>query len=141
MRAKPPIDEGRINVLPDAECMALLSTTTVGRVAFVNDDGQQLVPVNFALIGASIYFRTLPDGFLSQLAHGHPDVAFGVDHADVYRHGWNVTVKGPAALVEDRVTINTVLSHGRLRPWAGGIRPLVIGVAIRSIAGRSVSAH
>lgn len=98
---------GRIVDLPADECMVLLSTTTIGRVAFVNEDGQQLVPVNFAEIDGVIYFRTVPDGFLAQLAHGHEDVAFGVDyHDDTYRHGWNVTVKGAAALVEDRATIN-----------------------------------
>ena len=131
---------GRIVDLPADECMVLLSTTTIGRVAFVNEDGQQLVPVNFAEIDGVIYFRTMPEGFLAQLAHGHEDVAFGVDyHDDTYRHGWNVTVKGSAALVEDRATINMVLSHGRLRPWAGGVRPLVISISLDSIAGRRVA--
>ena len=72
--------QGSIGELPEEECLALLDTTTVGRIAFVNDEGQQLVPVNFALIDGAIYFRTLPDGFLSGLARGHEDVAFGVDH-------------------------------------------------------------
>lgn len=134
--------EGRISVLPEDECWDLLSTTTVGRIAFVNDEGQQLVPVNFAVIDRAIYFRTLPDGFLAQLARDHDDVAFGVDHhADMYRHGWNVTVKGAASEVEDRATINLVLSHARLRPWAGGTRPMVIRVNIDSIDGRRVSDH
>ncbi len=134
--------QGNISVLPEDECRELLSTTTVGRIAFVNDDGQQLVPVNFVLIDDAIYFRTLSDGFLAQLARNHNDVAFGVDHhADNYRHGWNVTVKGSAAEAEDRATINLVLAHPRLRPWAGGVRPMVIRVNIDSIAGRRVSDH
>jgi nitroimidazol reductase NimA-like FMN-containing flavoprotein (pyridoxamine 5'-phosphate oxidase superfamily) len=133
-------NQGKIGTLPEDECRILLSTTTVGRIAFVNDEGQQLVPVNFAMIDGVIYFRTLPDGFLAQLARGHDDVAFGVDyHTDTYRHGWNVTVKGAASEVDDRATINTVLSHERLRPWAGGVRPMVIRVSIDSIAGRRVS--
>lgn len=126
-------------VLPEEECLALLETTTVGRIAFVNDEGQQLVPVNFALIDGAIYFRTLPEGFLSGLATGHDDVAFGVDHYDVFRTGWNVTVRGSAHAVEDRETINKVLATHRLKPWAGGDRPLVIRVTPRSIAGRRVS--
>ncbi len=141
MDADDTTHEGRISILAHQECMELLSTTTVGRVAFANDEGQQLIPVNFAVIDGTIYFRTLPDGFLAQLARGHSDVAFGVDHTDVYRHGWNVTVKGPATLVQDRATINKVLSHGRLRPWAGGVRPLVIRIEIESIAGRRVAAQ
>ena len=130
---------GSIAELPEHECLALLETTTVGRIAFVNDEGQQLVPVNFALIDGSIYFRTLPDGFLSSLARGHDDVAFGVDHHDVFRDGWNVTVRGAARQVEDRATINKVLSNHRLKPWAGGVRPLVIKITPASIAGRRVS--
>ena len=130
---------GSIAELPEEECLALLETTTVGRIAFVNDEGQQLVPVNFGLIDGAIYFRTLPDGFLSGLARGHDDVAFGVDYYDVFRKGWNVTVRGAAREVEDRATINMVLSHRQLKPWAGGVRPLVIKITPTSIAGRRVS--
>ncbi|KQX76539.1 pyridoxamine 5'-phosphate oxidase family protein [Aeromicrobium sp. Root472D3] len=130
-----------IREIAHQECLELLTTTTVGRVAFVGPDGVELVPVNFALIGGVVYFRTLPDGFLAQLAR-RTRVAFGVDHHDdTYRDGWNVTVKGTASQVEDRATINLVLGHGRLRPWAGGVRPMVVRVEIDSIAGRRVSGH
>lgn len=135
----PPDDSGSIVELPEEECLALLETTTVGRIAFVDDEGQQLVPVNFAVMDGAIYFRTLPDGFLSRLALGHEDVAFGVDHQDIFRDGWNVTVRGAARGVEDRATINAVLSNHRLKPWAGGVRPLVIKITPASIAGRRVS--
>lgn len=130
--------KGSIVELPEDECLALLETTTVGRIAFVDAEGQQLVPINFALIDGAIYFRTLHDGFLSSLAGGHDDVAFGVDYQDVFRVGWNVTVRGSAHEAEDRATINTVLSHSRLQPWAGGVRPLVIKITPASIAGRRV---
>jgi uncharacterized protein len=132
---------GSLVVLSEEECTALLGTATVGRVAFVDDEGQQLIPVNFAFLDGAIYFRTKPDGVLSHLARGHDDVAFGVDHQDVFRVGWNVTVRGPAAEVEDRATINLVLGHNRLRPWAGGVRPLVIKVTPRDIDGRRVSGN
>ncbi|MGA8986954.1 pyridoxamine 5'-phosphate oxidase family protein [Aeromicrobium sp.] len=125
--------------IEDGECRELLTTTTVGHVAFVDDDGQQLIPVNFAYLDGAVYFRTEPGRVLSALARGHDDVAFGVDHHDVFRHGWNVTVKGPAGEVEDRATINKVLGHSRLRPWAGGTRPMVIRIGVDSIDGRRVS--
>lgn len=142
MNTEPVARGGQIMALTQSECTSLLSTTAVGRIAFVNEDGQQFVPVNFAYIDGAIYFRTLSDGFLSQLARDHDDVAFGVDHhADVYRDGWNVTVKGTASEVTDRATINMVMGHGRLRPWAGGVRPMVIRVTVESIEGRRVSGH
>ena len=131
---------GGIRVLPEQECRELLTTTAVGRIAFVDDGGQQLVPVNFGFIDGAIYFRTLPDGFLAGLARSNREVAFGVDHHDdTYRLGWNVTVKGSVEQVEDRATINKVLSYSRLSPWAGGIRPMVMRVTIDSIAGRRVA--
>lgn len=40
------------------ERLGLLATPTVGPVAFVNHDGIQLVPLNFAVIADEIYFRT-----------------------------------------------------------------------------------
>lgn len=131
--------QGSIVELPEDECRELLTTTTVGRIAFVDDDGQQLVPVNFAYLDGAIYFRTLTDGFLAGLARRDIGVAFGVDHHDaMYRGGWNVTVKGRAEQVEDQPTIDAVLAHTRLRPWAGGDRPLVIRVTVDHIAGRKV---
>lgn len=142
MTTEPDTRTGRITELSHDECIARLSSTTVGRIAFVNDDGQQLVPINFTVIEGVIYFRTLPDGFLSQLARGHDDVAFGVDHHEqYYREGWNVTAKGAARQVEDRATINAVLGQERLSPWAGGVRPMVIRVSIDSLDGRLVSGH
>jgi len=132
---------GSLVLLPEEECRALLGTSTVGRVAFVDDEGQQLIPVNFAFLDGVIYFRTTPQGILSHLAQGHDDVAFGVDHQDVFRTGWNVTVRGRAVEVEHRATINLVLGHSRLRPWAGGVRPVVIEVTPSAIDGRRVSGN
>jgi uncharacterized protein len=128
-----------LTTIDEEECRALLSTTTVGRVAFANDEGQQLIPVNFAFLDGTIYFRTQPGRILSQLARGHDDVAFGVDHQDVFQEGWNVTVKGAASEVEDRATINLVLAHSRLHPWADGPRPMVIRIEPRSFDGRRVA--
>jgi nitroimidazol reductase NimA-like FMN-containing flavoprotein (pyridoxamine 5'-phosphate oxidase superfamily) len=132
---------GSLTELPVEECLALLDTTTVGRIAFVNGEGQQLIPVNFALIDGNIYFRTTPDGVLAGLAGGHEDIAFGVDHSDEFRQGWNVTVRGTAEEARDRATVETVAEHIRLRPWAGGVRPLVIRVTPRFVAGRRVKGN
>ena len=142
MTANPAHKPGRIREMSEAECREMITTTTVGRIAFVDDDGQQLIPVNFAFIDEAIYFRTLSDGFPAQLARKQSEVAFGVDHHDdTYRLGWNVTVKGIVEQIEDRATINKVLSHSRLAPWAGGVRPMVMRVSPSSIQGRRVVGH
>ncbi|MBC7631737.1 pyridoxamine 5'-phosphate oxidase family protein [Aeromicrobium sp.] len=131
---------GTLTEMAEAECLELLSTTAVGRIAFVNADGQQLIPVNFIVLDGLIYFRTVYTGLLSELSRGHDDVAFGVDHYEVAsRTGWNVTAKGSAREVEDRATINKVLGDTHLHPWAGGVRSTVIEVRPTSVAGRRVS--
>lgn len=126
--------------LSDQECLVLLGTTTVGRIAYVDDICQRIVPVNFVVVDGTIYFRTAHDGLLAGLFSGHPDVAFEVDHHDdKYRQGWNVTMQGAARGVEDRATINLVLGDSRLRPWAGGVRPVVVAIDCTSVAGRRVA--
>jgi nitroimidazol reductase NimA-like FMN-containing flavoprotein (pyridoxamine 5'-phosphate oxidase superfamily) len=134
--------DGRIVELTEDHCRELLTTTTVGRIAFVDGEGQQLVPVNFTYLDDAIFFRTLADGFLAGLAGGHDDVAFGVDHHEsMYRQGWNVTVRGRVEAVQDEATIDRVLADPRLHPWAGGDRSLVMRVTIAAIAGRQVLDH
>lgn len=128
---------GSLEELTETECLELLSTAIVGLMAFVNAEGQQLIPVNFIVLDDLIYFRTVHTGMLFELARGHDDVAFGADHhEDAFRSGWNVTARGSARRVEDRATINKVLANPNLRPWAGGVRSTVIEVRPTSVAGR-----
>lgn len=125
--------------LTEAECLALLATTTVGRVAFVDADGIQLIPLNFAVIDEEIYFRTHPETVLHTLAEGHDSVAFEIDHhGEVSPAGWNVTVKGSTARVSDPDLHAQVMATSRLRPWVGGVRGEVIHLTRRSVAGRRV---
>jgi nitroimidazol reductase NimA-like FMN-containing flavoprotein (pyridoxamine 5'-phosphate oxidase superfamily) len=128
---------GSLKELTESECLELMGTSTVGRIAFVNAEGQQLIPVNFIVLDGLIYFRTVYTGLLAQLGRDHEDVAFGVDHFDdASRSGWNVTARGSARRVEDRATINKVLGNPNLQSWAGGVRSIVIEVRPRSLAGR-----
>ncbi len=126
--------------LTQTECYELLGgTTTVGRVAFVNDDGQQLLPVNFVLVDRVIYLRTATDSVIADLASGHDDVAFGVDfHDDLLGRGWSVTVTGSSCAV-DAVPAGDADDPVRSpQPWAPGERGVCIAVTPRAISGRRV---
>jgi len=143
MSQPDPTTDGQSNThfraLTEVECLELLSATTVGRVAFVNDEGVQLIPLNFALIDHEIYFRTDPDSILHELAEGHDDVAFEIDHhGEVSPVGWNVTVKGSTERVTDPDLNAQVMKSARLRPWVGGTRAAVIHLTRRSVDGRRV---
>jgi nitroimidazol reductase NimA-like FMN-containing flavoprotein (pyridoxamine 5'-phosphate oxidase superfamily) len=135
-------DTGSFDVLSDQECRELLGTTTVGRIAFVDAEGQQLLPVNFVEREGDVYFRTQAGTVLAQLADGHDEVAFGVDfHDDLYQRGWNVTLVGGAAGVDDPELVAELLAAARPRPWAPGERDVVIVVRGRRVSGRKVRQH
>ncbi len=141
-RTTHPSPRSSITELSELECYDLLVTTTVGRVAFVNAEGQQLLPLNFVLVDGVVYFRTLVDGVLAELASGMPDAAFGVDyHGVTTRDGWSVTIVGATSVVDDPETLDQVSNHSRLRPWVPGERLLIIQLIPRAITGRRVSAH
>jgi len=48
-----------------AECLDLLKTDTVGRVAFTTPGGPRIVPVNYALEGAALEFHTTANSELA----------------------------------------------------------------------------
>src|SRR5688572_8122389 len=89
--------------LDPAECVVLLATQRLGRLAVAAEAGQgpHLVPVNYALVRGSIIVRSVPgtklDRILSQA------VTFEVDNFDPFRRtGWSVVVEGLASEVPDR---------------------------------------
>jgi nitroimidazol reductase NimA-like FMN-containing flavoprotein (pyridoxamine 5'-phosphate oxidase superfamily) len=125
-------NRGYLRELSEEDCYALLSTGTVGRLAFTNAQGLQLIPVNFVVSDGIVYFRTSEASVLADLAEGSHEVAFGVDYRDdLYQTGWSVTVNGSThAAEEEPVELP--------RPWAPGKRDLVIALTPRQITGRKV---
>jgi nitroimidazol reductase NimA-like FMN-containing flavoprotein (pyridoxamine 5'-phosphate oxidase superfamily) len=124
--------KGFLKELPEDECYALLGTGRVGRLAFNNALGLQLLPVNFVVSDRIVYFRTTEESVLADLAEGNEEVAFGVDHRDdLYQTGWSVTVVGSTRAAEDDPPIPP-------QPWAPGERDVVIALNPRKITGRKV---
>jgi nitroimidazol reductase NimA-like FMN-containing flavoprotein (pyridoxamine 5'-phosphate oxidase superfamily) len=81
------------------ECFALLEQESVGRLIYVDDMGPAAVPVNYAVAGQSIVFRS-QDGSKVRGLRDHA-VAFEVDHIDdSSRSGWSVLVRGTGEEVE-----------------------------------------
>jgi nitroimidazol reductase NimA-like FMN-containing flavoprotein (pyridoxamine 5'-phosphate oxidase superfamily) len=124
--------------LSEAECVQLLATTTVGRVAVSTPEGPRVLPVSYALVQGSVVFRTSPFSILGTYAWGNP-IAFEIDHVDDERRvGWSVMATGPAELVDEEAEIAAIQAMADPSPWADGDRMLYIRLRWERLSGRSL---
>ncbi len=127
---------GRIQDLTLAECLELLASRSVGRVAFCTSDGPIVLPVNYSMYDGAVVFRTAPQNVIAQHVNERP-TAFEVDDVDDFTEsGWSVLVQGKAAFVD---SVGEIPPDSRPEPWAEGTR-VVIRVVPRSVTGRRVFA-
>jgi nitroimidazol reductase NimA-like FMN-containing flavoprotein (pyridoxamine 5'-phosphate oxidase superfamily) len=90
------MDRNGLEVLPREECLRLLGTATLGRVAITSGALPTILPVNFLLEGEQILIRT-GRGTKLDAATKNAVVAFEVDQIDpIYHTGWSVVVTGRA---------------------------------------------
>jgi nitroimidazol reductase NimA-like FMN-containing flavoprotein (pyridoxamine 5'-phosphate oxidase superfamily) len=133
------IIEGRtgLELLKPAACWQLLASQQVGRVGVVAGGQPEILPVNYAVDGRSVVFRT--DKGLKQVAvqSGAP-VAFEIDAIDSdTRTGWSVLVKGRAERVTDAATLRRLRALP-LDPWAQGEKAHWIRIVPRDVSGRRI---
>ena len=129
--------ERALPTLSPAECIDLLEGGGIGRVGFASTDGIMMLPVNFALTGQTIIFRTAPDTLLALYADAQ--VSFEVDRLDEALHeGWSVLVHGHAHTVTDGREVKHLEDRTDLEPWAGGARDVFVRIAPIRISGRRI---
>jgi len=121
---------------PD-ECFDLLEPGGVGRVGFASADGIMMLPVNFAVSGKTIVFRTAPDSLLALYATGH--LSFEADQIDeALREGWSVLVHGHAHTVTSERDVRRIDEGTDLEPWAAGARDVYVRIVPTKITGRRI---
>ena len=129
------VGQRALRTLSPAECFGLLEPGGVGRVGFAAADGIMMLPVNFAVTGKTIVFRTAPDTLLAVYADGR--VSFQADHLDEVLHeGWSVLVHGRAHTVTDEREVMQLEVRTRLEPWAAGPRDVYVRIMPARISGR-----
>jgi len=129
---------GSLRELSVDECVELLSANVVGRAAICTPSGPHVVPVNYAVDGESIVFRTAPYSVLGTYGWAG-DVAFEVDHIEPKEHtGWSLVAVGRGEMVEDLEEIEEIRWAHEPKPWADGPRPLFVRVRWREITGRRI---
>jgi nitroimidazol reductase NimA-like FMN-containing flavoprotein (pyridoxamine 5'-phosphate oxidase superfamily) len=132
-----PSGQPVLETLTAAECFDLLSPGGVGRVAFTAADGPVVLPVNYAMAGRTVIFRTAPDTLLA----GYLDcqAGFEVDGLDeALSQGWSVLVTGRAVQVASEAEVRYLERHVGVRPWAGGARDVYVRIIPRKITGRRI---
>jgi nitroimidazol reductase NimA-like FMN-containing flavoprotein (pyridoxamine 5'-phosphate oxidase superfamily) len=131
-----------LEVMPESECVRLLKTHELGRLAVVDHEARPLIfPVNYFFDEGVVVFRSAP-GTKLELAPG-ANVCFEIDGwARTAGIGWSVMVKGIAHDITDPRGAPT----GRMKFWpvhpaAPGQRERWIGIWASEITGRKFQAE
>jgi uncharacterized protein len=129
---------GRIEEVAADECLRLLATQKVGRVGVVLDNQPLILPVNYALDGDTVVFRTDPGSKL--VAAVLERVAFEVDEIDNQgRMGWSVLVQGVGQELQSSDGEAFERAQAMLIvPWVGGEKQHWVRVVSKQISGRRV---
>jgi uncharacterized protein len=129
------------SAISHSRCTELLSTQSIGRVAWQGPKGLQILPVTYAYYDGSIVFRTSPNSVLSDLSSS-TEVVFEIDEIDQRNHrGWSVVASGKAEAVEEPLEVNRLLTDAGVVPWAPGERNMLIQITPQKITGRTVAAR
>ena len=133
-----PLDHSGLGVLSTRECFDRIAGTPVGRIAFVSNGDPLILPVNHALDGDAVVFRSNAGSKLLAADTGS-SVAFEVDNYDpTRRSGWSVVIRGVAETVEDEIEIARLNEFG-LDPWADrSDRPFWVRITTYGITGREI---
>lgn len=124
-----------MELMTPPECWAALADHRVGRVAMLGGHGPEIYPVNYAVDGRSIVFRTERGSKLEGLLRW-PSVAFEIDHIDpLERSGWSVLVKGQAREVTAAGELATV-RRLVMEVWAIGEKPHWVRIVPDEVTGR-----
>jgi nitroimidazol reductase NimA-like FMN-containing flavoprotein (pyridoxamine 5'-phosphate oxidase superfamily) len=131
----------QLQVIDRDECLRLLATDEIGRLAFVAGTTPIVVPVNYALDGETVVFRSDAG---TKLDHGpRARASFEVDCFDRERRtGWSVVVTGRL----EEITHYDAATYDRVRrlavdPWAGGNKAHWMRLIPDRMTGRRVTSR
>jgi nitroimidazol reductase NimA-like FMN-containing flavoprotein (pyridoxamine 5'-phosphate oxidase superfamily) len=134
---RPAAGQRSMRRLNAAECFDLLEPGGVGRVGFMSADGIMMLPVNFAVLGKTIIFRTAPDTLLAVYADA--PVSFQADRLDEeLREGWSVLVHGHSHTITQERQVKHLQDATHLEPWAEGARDVYVRIVPTWISGRRI---
>ena len=125
-------DEDVITELDQEECWEALRADEFGRLAYRLGDEVNLVPLNYAVDGDTLLFRTAEGSKLLGIVM-NPDVVFEIDAYDE-DSAQSVIVRGRARLLEEDEAHRADTT--RLRPWVPTLKYNVVEIEPIEITGR-----
>lgn len=115
------------------ECLELLGSHHVGRVAYCDALGPVVLPVTYALDQDTILMQVSPHSTLAQHLRSGA-ASFQIDDFEDYNQsGWSVLVRGDAAHVE---AAELPADDDRPHAWAEGQRTFYVRITPHDISGR-----
>jgi len=127
-------------LLDEKECWQFLADYNLGRLGIVHMGQPMIFPVNYALDGRTVVFRTAPGTKLAMAAAGR-EAVFEVDEATpLFETGTSVMVHGMLRQVTNR-TERERLGRLPLRVWAPGDRDHLVRVEPSFVSGRRIPMH
>lgn len=134
-------DHAGLETIPLDDCLRLLASVPLGRVGFLSDGEVVVLPVNHAVAGQDVVFRTTLGSKLSA-AESENTVTFEADHYDPRRRaGWSVLVTGRAEMVYDDAEIEALDRLG-LEPWPDAVdRSFWVRIRATALTGRRLRAR
>ncbi len=128
-------DRNGLETLAEDECMRLLRSAAIGRLALSVRALPVVLPVNFALASDGIVIRTGAGTKLDQ-ACDHAVVAFEVDGFDpITQTGWSVLVQGTASVLSAPAELHDADQLG-LAPWGNPHADSFVKVGLDLVTGR-----
>jgi nitroimidazol reductase NimA-like FMN-containing flavoprotein (pyridoxamine 5'-phosphate oxidase superfamily) len=122
-------------------CWARLRAGTLGRIGVVSGREPLVLPVNYAVDGDRLVFRTGAGTKFHAMVVGNP-ISLEIDDADdVYHTGWSVLAVGTAHEVTDPAELDRLVRTVRMRPWAEGDKSHWMVLAPDRVTGRELVAQ
>jgi nitroimidazol reductase NimA-like FMN-containing flavoprotein (pyridoxamine 5'-phosphate oxidase superfamily) len=117
------------------ECWAMLRTVSVGRLAVLADGRPDIFPINYAVDGGTLVFRTGEGTKLGSASKGAA-VALEADGVDPGSGlAWSVVAKGTADVVSGTEQVMDT-AQLYLFPWQAGKKDAFVRITPDSLTGR-----
>jgi uncharacterized protein len=130
--------QGPVTEITDAESWALLESSSLGHLGLSVDDRPEIFPVNYAVDGTTLLFRTAAGTKLHHLV-ANRFVAFEVD-SEGAAGTWSVVLKGTAAALIDAQEIATA-DLVEFPPWIPTVPYVYVRITPETIRGRQFQHH